>query len=290
MPQTEQRIQITDLQPGNVHAVTHIGKRKNNEDYARACSVPDKGTVLIIADGMGGGPGGELASKAAAETVLSAFHRSPGETNIRRLADAILQANSRVRSLARKTGQEGMGTTLTAAVVDPKGAMTVGHAGDSRLYLLRDKRLVRLTIDHIVPEFLYQNNRLEEHEIEHHPFANVLHNTVDGNDSFNPDYQLLSLRRGDRLLLCTDGVHRNVRHRVLERVLAQAKSARKAAKQIIQLTKARPGRTNNGDNATALVYFHRPEPRLLPFALEGMHRSLGGSPQNPIKPGSSTKR
>jgi protein phosphatase len=176
-----------------------------NED-AWACR-PDHG-VFVVADGMGGGPGGAEASRTAVEAFLRGIeHLAPGD----RLKDDALRGvvdgvNRAVLGLAdADPALSGLGTTLSGAVV-VEGAMRLVHVGDSRIYRQRDGSLEQLTPDHTVAAELVALERLSREGARKHPLRGMLSRYVGSTRDAHPDIVAVDARPGDWLLLATDGL------------------------------------------------------------------------------------
>ncbi len=166
--------------------------------------------VVIVADGMGGRPGGEYASALAARVVhahLSSTEesdRDPGD----RMAEAVSLANLKVwEAAAADPEREGMGTTVTALSFNgDAGAWTIGHVGDSRGYIFRDGELQRITRDHTVVQDLMESGAISPSSIADHPLGHLINRAVGTAGTVQVDvYQGDSLP-GDLFLLCTDGL------------------------------------------------------------------------------------
>ncbi|HVR29666.1 MAG TPA: protein phosphatase 2C domain-containing protein [Thermoanaerobaculia bacterium] len=247
--------------------VSHPGRRRSNEDQyliadlaaarRRAGRQPSEAAaeeaLLVVADGMGGHPSGEVASLLAVRVLLKELVDAPSssecdplgwlELAVRSSDEAIHRTSARRRDLA------AMGTTLTAAWWIPP-MLFYGHVGDSRLYLLRDGRLTRLTRDHTVSADL----------------GHVLTQAIGGSHrGADPDLGVRRLEPGDWLLLCTDGVVGGVTEEEIARVLTLADSARTAAMALLEGALA----TGDGDNITALAV------RVWPAARRGHLRPRG---------------
>ncbi|MCL5116073.1 MAG: protein phosphatase 2C domain-containing protein [Firmicutes bacterium] len=166
--------------------------------------VAGEGFLVAVADGVGGGPAGQEASRMALETLDDAVGIEIKD--IARLASAVSLANRRIyESGQRDDALNGMGTTLTSAVVFP-GRLMVAHVGDSRAYQLLDDHLVRLTIDHSLAAEMERAGGLTPEEAQHHPNRNVLTRVIGPFDRVRIDVTEISWGSGDRLLLCTDGL------------------------------------------------------------------------------------
>ena len=218
------------------------------------------GTLLIVADGMGGQGGGDIASSVAVSTVTSyllnvmpwvksdpARSRS-SQAGVRgELSKAILVGDQVVRAEGAHTVSPRMGTTLTLALVALPWVY-VAHVGDTRCYVLQDGKLECLTTDHnLAQRFVEESPEPVEppEQLQH-----VLWNALGGGaDQPVPELTKVNLRAGAVLLLCSDGLNKHVTDPEIQRVLAAAGSCASRARQLVELANAAGG----SDNITALV-------------------------------------
>ena len=177
--------------------------RKKNEDRF---IIKESGNAILLAvmDGMGGLPGGERASELV-QTFLAALELSP-ETKVGQLLELIDKINDEISRIeAEHPELYGMGSTLTAAVVHNNSVQYV-HVGDSRLYLGHSGRLKQITKDHNMAQFLYEEGELTEEELLTSPMRNLLDQCL-GGSFMAADSGVFAIEPGDRLLLCSDGIH-----------------------------------------------------------------------------------
>ncbi|MFM1964470.1 MAG: hypothetical protein RL134_195 [Actinomycetota bacterium] len=193
--------------------------RQGNEDSGYAAS-----RLLIVADGMGGHAGGELASATAVATLAEMADEdlAQGEA-LTRLAHAVESAGSTIGLVvADNPDLAGMGTTVTGLywLADGESArIAIVHVGDSRAYLLRDGELSQITHDHTYVQTLVDAGRITEEEASTHPRRNLLMRALDGVQIAEPDLSVREARLGDRYLLCSDGLHGLVSHDEIARIL-----------------------------------------------------------------------
>jgi PPM family protein phosphatase len=197
---------------------TDVGRiRANNEDSAY---VDPGGRFVLLADGMGGAGAGEVASAIAVEAAraeleaaaaaLGAFEAAPsleGRSSVRAIVERAAQrAHDAVIERARvEPDKRGMGSTLDVVVVTG-GEAFVAHVGDSRTYLIREGATTRVTSDQTVAQALVTAGALTEHEAEKSPLRSVLASGI-GLSHFRIDHAHVELVAGDRLLICSDGLH-----------------------------------------------------------------------------------
>jgi protein phosphatase len=203
---------------------THTGrKRRGNEDSFRLD--PDRG-IFLVADGMGGHAAGEVASRIAADTVArfladACDAGTAGAAWEDALRDAAGAAHREIsRCCAEEPSTAGMGTTLTACVLDTGGVCRIGHIGDSRLYLLRDGALDQITRDHTWVQRELDSGALSPRQAASHPLSHILTRVLSAD--LRPDIDVLSLPLlpGDRLLLATDGLYNMLPDSAIQALLA----------------------------------------------------------------------
>ncbi len=181
--------------------------RKGNEDSGYAAP-----RLLIVADGMGGHAGGELASATAVATLADMADEDLGQGEaLTRLAEAVDGAGATIGLVVADSPElAGMGTTVTGLywLADGDSArIAIVHVGDSRAYLLRDGELSQITHDHTYVQTLVDSGRITEEEAHTHPRRNLLMRALDGMQVAEPDLSVREARLGDRYLLCSDGLH-----------------------------------------------------------------------------------
>ncbi len=219
---------------------TDIGLvREGNED-----SYLVEEPLFVIADGMGGHRGGEVASRLAVETIGALFRRGEGA-----LAEQVQEANRAVferSSLDRAVA--GMGTTVTAALVERDRAR-LAHVGDSRAYLFRRGEMRMLTEDHTLVHRMVQQGEITEAEAERHPQRSVVTRAVGMERSIPVDEIVIDLEPGDRLLICSDGLTSMVDDGTIGRILADQPDPQRAAEALVRAANEGGG----VDNTTVIV-------------------------------------
>jgi len=224
------------------------------QDGTRLSDIP-QGRLLMVADGMGGYEGGEVASAVAMDVMARyAFAMMPwllmaSHTSEREFADGLQRAaeicNQRVRDAAEQQNLDArMGTTLTMAYVAwPE--VYVLHVGDSRCYLQRAGVLYRLTRDHTVAQQLVDQKALSDEEAEQSRFKHVLVNTIGGaSESVSVEFRHVTLQAGDQLLLCTDGLTGYLKDDQLAAYLSRAEPVQHLATEMIEEAKHAGGEDN----------------------------------------------
>jgi serine/threonine protein phosphatase PrpC len=223
---------------------THTGRQRTaNEDsyFARA-------PVFAVADGMGGAQAGEVASRIAAGAFEPDLERDgAAEEQLERVVQG---ANRQIHDLAqRDSSRAGMGTTLTAAMVEDD-AVSFAHVGDSRAYVLRDEELKRLTKDHSLVEELRRQGRLTDEQAEEHPQRSIITRALGPEQEVAVDTMTFPARSGDVFLLCSDGLTTMVSEEEIKRVLTEARSLRAAVSELVDAANRAGGR----DNITAVAF------------------------------------
>jgi serine/threonine protein phosphatase PrpC len=188
---------------------THVGRiRKANQDAFDRFDAPERGEILlVVADGMGGHRGGEVASRMAVGTLGKLCHEGEGDPRFR-LEHAIERANFEIHKLASKDRTlQGMGTTIVALLLCQEGNSFVAHVGDSRLYRLRSGEFGPMTEDHSVVALLIRNGTITPEEARDHPKRNQIMRSLGVRAEIEIEIAEVDLRGGDAFLLCSDGLH-----------------------------------------------------------------------------------
>ncbi|MGE0450355.1 MAG: Stp1/IreP family PP2C-type Ser/Thr phosphatase [Vicinamibacterales bacterium] len=242
--------------------MSDIGRvRKTNEDAFVADSTV---ALFAVADGMGGHHAGEVASGLAIEAIGAFIRRSSADTDFswpygidrslsydaNRLRTAINLANRRIfRTAESNDDYNGMGTTIVAMLVND-GSMAVGHVGDSRLYLLRDGVMRQLTDDDSwAATILAHDPRLNPADIARHPMRNVLTNVLGAREQVDVHLSEHALQPGDRILLCSDGLHGVLDDSDLASIVLAQDDVDQVCRDLVAAALDRGSR----DNVTALV-------------------------------------
>ena len=223
-------------------AMSDVGPvRKNNQDSGYAGPY-----LLIVADGIGGQAAGDLASSVVVQTVRRLD--APTDDVLKALAGAVHRANDRLAEMIEDDPTvDGMGTTLTAALVEGN-RIGVAHVGDSRGYLLRGATLTRLTTDHTFVQSLIDEGRITEVEARTHPHRSLIMRALDGRHTVEADLQVIELYPDDRILLCSDGLSGYVDEATIAATLGTG-TIEEATTRLVQL--ALEARTT--DNVTCVV-------------------------------------
>ncbi|HEX8770930.1 MAG TPA: Stp1/IreP family PP2C-type Ser/Thr phosphatase [Acidimicrobiales bacterium] len=233
---------MTRLEGGGA---TDVGRvRKMNEDRFL---VGDG--LYAVADGVGGHQAGEVASETSVETLADAFREPTTEG----LVSAIKDANEAVWRLAQDNAEKrGMGTTITAvALVEEDGEeqLAIVNVGDSRAYLFQNGELVQISEDHSLVEELVRKGQLTHEEAQVHPQRSIITRALGMEPEIEVDYWQLVPYRGDRVLLCSDGLTNELSDDRIASTLRQIRDPQEAARDLVRQAKDHGG----NDNITVVV-------------------------------------
>jgi serine/threonine protein phosphatase PrpC len=210
--------------------------RENNQD-----AIVTDGRLALVADGMGGHPGGEIAANAAASVIPAVFTgRSADE-----LEAALRAANWAIRDRAyAQPGLEGMGTTICVAGLLTDGRLALVNVGDSRAYLWHGDTLTQLTQDHSVTAELIQRGELREEDAIEHPHYGVLTRALGVASDVEIDSRTLAVEAGDRLVVCTDGLFNELSREEIANAVAAGPDVADIVDNLIDSAIAHGGRDN----------------------------------------------
>lgn len=206
----------------NVIGLSDVGRsRSRNEDSLSL--LPDLG-VAVVADGMGGHPGGDVASRIAAQTATKVLEEAlaAGDSDLAEvMRRSVLKAHEAIRLEGQKVPElDGMGTTITAFAVDRgSDSYVLGHVGDSRAYRFRKGALEQLTKDDTWVQERIDAKQLTAEQARRHPFAHLLTQCLGLEDTPVPHISRGKVEAGDVYLLCTDGLVGMVDDRTLAEIL-----------------------------------------------------------------------
>jgi|SRR5579859_1938768 len=259
---------------------TDIGcVRKNNEDNL---GWDQRLGLYVVCDGMGGALAGEVASKMGVDLVLDYFREAtqtgeypefgalPADMSIagKHLSSAIQRANKAIYEAGQaKQSQHGMGSTIVAILVQ-ENFLTVAHAGDSRIYRLREGVLEQLTQDHSLVMEQVRRGLITMEQAEKSDMQNIIIRALGSEDVVEPDVQDLIAFRNDIYLLASDGLTKLVKDDSIKQILGNSRSLDAACEDLIKAAKEKGG----DDNITCLLLRVVDEPwyeRLFNFLLGG---------------------
>lgn len=229
--------------------LTDIGQiRNNNEDAGGIFHNKDDQLLAIIADGMGGHKGGEVASGIAADIIQDQWENLDKIENPKMaeawIQEAVNQANEAIYNKAKETVDlEGMGTTVVLAVCTEE-YVTIGHVGDSRCYIYSDKELKQVTEDHSFVNELIRTGQISVNDAEVHPGKNVLSRVLGTDPSVTCETQTLEWEIGNKLLVCSDGLTNKVTNQELKDSLSKQENVKEISNMLVNLANDRGGEDN----------------------------------------------
>jgi protein phosphatase len=227
-----------------VASITDTGRRRRHNEDAYVCEPP----LFAVADGMGGAQAGELASNLAAAALRDEGSRGGGEE---RVDELIQEANRRVyERQTQDSSATGMGTTMTVALVED-GHVAIGHVGDSRAYLIRDRRLEQLTEDHSLVAELVRSGKLSPEEAEGHPQRSVITRALGTDPDVDVDTFSVETKPGDLFLLCSDGLTAMVDDETILREVERNRGDLTAASKAL----VKAANKGGGDDNITVVFF-----------------------------------
>ncbi len=244
----------SNLVPIRGAVISKQGGRPDNQDDFAFLDTP-LGFLLIVCDGMGGGPGGKTASYIAkyeiAKTLSECSPQTPKEYAIKM---AVSRAHSALEAKMKEVPSlVGMGSTFVAILIDNAG-ITVAHTGDSRCYILRGRRCIFRSTDHSLVAELIKCKALTEEEARVSPQSNVITRGLGSTSNHVPDIEEFSYKCGDRIVLCTDGVWGCMPHKELLKRITQKEEVKQLVTDL-STEVDRIGFSNGGhhDNHTLAV-------------------------------------
>lgn len=223
--------------------------RENNEDSSLAKEIGEF-TLLILADGMGGHKGGETASRTAISEIYSILSEElsekmlPGQIMLL-LSDAVEKANEKLFSLAKEDAElSGMGTTCDICLVF-KGTAYIAHVGDSRVYRISESGdSQKLTKDHSLVEFMLESGTITPEEAATHPQKNIILRALGIEKQVEADISHVKLRKGDTLLLCSDGLTNMLDEETVFKTVTEETDPEKSALKLVSLANEAGGTDN----------------------------------------------
>jgi protein phosphatase len=231
------------IRPNNEDALGYFEPKNENEQR-------EKGWLFLVADGMGGHRGGEIASNLAVETIQVSYYADNGDNRAAVLKSAVEEANRRIlHESSSDPSLVGMGTTCTAMAVRGGFAYFV-HVGDSRAYIFREGELVQLTQDHSLVGEMVRSGILSDEDARSHPKRNVITRSLGIQETVALDtpFSPFELKVNDVFVLCSDGLTSLVGDEEIGHEL-EVNEPRGACRLLVDLANQRGGR----DNITVLV-------------------------------------
>lgn len=221
---------------------TDVGCVRDHNEDSLVVAPP----LFAVADGMGGHAAGEVASEIAVNVLAEL---APKDLDGAALEHAVEEANHEIIRAARDgRGREGMGTTLTACMLENE-RLVIAQVGDSRAYLLHHGKLQQLTRDHSLMADMIEAGQLTEAEARVHPNRSVITRAIGSDPHMQPDIYELNVETGDRILLCSDGICTMIEDPQIEHVMGHSRTAQECADNLVAAALEAGG----FDNATAVV-------------------------------------
>ena len=233
--------------------------RTNNEDNF---GFDARYGIFVVCDGMGGQAAGEVASKMGVDAMLQYFRSSNGRwpkpahrfndvsERANALGNAILKANDLVYSASHEGQREhaGMGSTIVAVLVQ-ESFVSIGHVGDSRIYRVRNGQMQQLTNDHSLVMEQVRRGLMTVQEAEHSEIQNIILRALGSEETVEPDLDDMIAQPGDTLLLCCDGLSKEVKDAEMQRIINASSSLEGACDDLIAAAKKAGG----DDNITCVL-------------------------------------
>ena len=238
-----------------IAGMTDVGLvRQLNEDNWGWRKLSSRARLYVVADGMGGHDGGEVASELAVETICRVAEEQErqqpaGLDALEELFDHAFQsANNTIKEHAEKKGND-MGTTLVSMLLLDGNTALVANVGDSRGYLFRNRELHPVTRDHSLVAKMVERGRITAEEARTHPHSNILLRTVGTERDVDIDIFRVDLQSGDRVVLCSDGLWGEVEDRDIQQILGTYSDPRIASRELVKAAHHGGGK----DNVTVVV-------------------------------------
>lgn len=227
-------------------SITDIGKERTvNQDYiyCEDKSIGNLPNLFIVADGMGGHNAGDFASRYCVDTITSHIIKCKRKTPIGILEEAIKTANEKLLLKAEEQKElDGMGTTLVVATIF-NDTMYIANIGDSRLYIIDDD-IKQITEDHSLVEEMIKTGELPRKEARFHPNKNVITRALGSGKSVSPDYFEVSLKSGDTVLMCSDGLSNMIDDEEIKTIVKEYGEIKLVGRKLIEKANEYGGKDN----------------------------------------------
>lgn len=223
-----------------------VGRCRNiNQDYIFVSEKPvgNLPNLFLVADGMGGHKAGDLASEYTVSQVCEAVTKSMQKIPLQIFRGAFQYANQRLIEKARESSAyTGMGTTLVAVTVEDDTAY-VANVGDSRLYKIGDQ-IEQITEDHSLVEEMVRMGEISKEEARNHPEKNIITRAIGVSETVEPDYFDTKLRKGECLLLCSDGLSNMIDDAQIKEILDRRTDLRSGVEELVRTANRNGGKDN----------------------------------------------
>ncbi len=225
--------------------------RKSNQD---TFAIENSLGLWVIADGMGGHAGGQIASELVVSAIVDYIGTAKQEqaqdhyATSTMLSEAVIAGNQAIHQRVKSSPDlTGMGTTVVATLFcpTPSPSVIIAHVGDSRAYRIRDRQMEALTVDHSLVQGLVSDGQITQEQANTHPKQNVLLRALGATDEEHPDVEIHPLKPHDVLLLCTDGLTKAISEdEILAIVLEPGSSSERICEQLIKHANEGGGKDN----------------------------------------------
>jgi len=250
-PKTETLRRPADDGPARVGGLTDVGKvREFNEDNLHWEDLDEHTALYAVADGMGGHDRGEVASQVAVDTLFEVARSGLPEISerkpflLRELMRDFMQSANRAVVAKGDEHNSNMGTTLCAALVQTDHAI-IANVGDSRVYLMREGELHRVSQDHSLVGFLETLGELTPNEARNHPSGNILVRSIGSVPEVEVDVFHVEIKDGDRILLCSDGLWGEVEDHEIAATLIAIDDCQQACVELVNMANEAGGKDNS---------------------------------------------
>ena len=234
----------------NIYGKTDIGKVRDVNQDSFAYGEPNENSCFaFVCDGMGGQNGGNVASQVTRDILIEEFFKGLNRKNdidavSKMVANAYVIANKRILTKAiSNENLKGMGTTVVSAILVGDDLL-VSNVGDSRAYLYANDMLTQITVDHSYVQMLVDSGKITEEEARVHPRRNEITSAIGVLNDVEYDVYCSKIRKGDMLLLCTDGLTSVCSDSEIKQVLKSGKGLKKLVNRLIDLANSNGGHDN----------------------------------------------
>ena len=229
-------------------SMTDMGLLRNSNQDSVFCEENPIGrfpNLFLVADGMGGHKAGDLASRLCIAEMVKQIQSSTARTPVSAFEQAIEAANQKVYQCAKEDlDLAGMGTTVVGAMVEDDVAY-IANIGDSRFYRLHE-HLEQITVDHSLVEEMVQSGEIQKEEMRTHPNKNIITRAMGVKEEVEADIYEYRLKKGDMILMCTDGLSNMVEDEDMFDIVKGARDIVEAVQMLIEKANSNGGRDNIG--------------------------------------------
>lgn len=227
-------------------SLTDIGKKRLlNQDYVftSETAIGNLPNLFIVADGMGGANAGDFASKYTVEVITEEIAACKDDNLEEIIRKAVTTANQKLRQKAMELEElSGMGTTVVVATCQEK-LLTIANVGDSRLYIVNEE-ISQITKDHSLVEEMVRLGGLSKELARSHPDKNIITRAIGATDDLHIDFFNVNIKKGDMILLCSDGLTNMLEDDQIHEILKSQASIARKAEQLIEAANGNGGRDN----------------------------------------------